>query len=486
MARDGSGNYSLPESSKSNGEVITAEMWNNNFSDIANALSASMVADGQRVATADQPLGGYKHTGVGNATARTHYAAAGQIQDEGLIWCGTAGGSSSALTLTPTPAITAYAAGQRFRFIGASFNAKDATLAVSGLTAKAIFFGGQSVEADRIWTGRLYEVVYDGTQFHLQPLSVDGPANKNWVINPQFDISQTGPSSSVSAASITYVSDQWIYAADGAATITHEVLAPGSGWFNYGRRHLRISTAGALGMLANINELALRPLAGRLVTLTISMKANASGVTCTPLISQIFGTGGSPSATVTTAFSECTLTTTWDRYRRTVFLPSISGKTLGSAGDEHLVLDLDFTGTNKTVDIEYVQLEPGPMYTPIAPRSIDEEMAICRRYWQQSYNHGVPPGTVTNDGALHTSASSTIITNPAIVRFDGSMRVEPSVSVYNTNTGYGSSLYDADAAAHRGVATVNITRDQFLFYAASNDLVPGNRMFMHWTANARF
>lgn len=486
MARDGSGNYSLPESSKSNGEVITAEMWNNNFSDIANALSASMVSDGQRVATADQPLGGYKHTGVGNATARTHYAAAGQIQDEGLIWCGTAGGSTSALTLTPTPAITAYAAGQRFRFIGASFNTKGATLAVSGLAAKAIFFGGQSIEADRIWTGRLYEVVYDGTKFQLQPLSADAHANKNWVINPQFDISQTGSSTALLASTGGYVSDQWVYIADGAATVSHEVLAPGSGWFNYGKRHLRIATAGALGGLSNVNELALRPLAGRLVTLTISMKADASGVTCQPGIRQYFGSGGSPSATVQTLFDECTLTTSWDRYRQTVYLPSISGKTMGSAGNEHLILDLDFTGTNKTVDIEYVQLEPGPMYTPIAPRSIDEEMAICRRYWQQSYNHGVPAGTVTFDGALHTSASSTTITNPAIVRFDGLMRTEPSVAVYETTAGAAGSLYDVDAAANRGIAVANITRDQFLFFAASNDLVPGNRMFMHWTANARF
>ncbi|MFH1603693.1 MAG: hypothetical protein ABIH03_07280, partial [Pseudomonadota bacterium] len=54
-------------------------------------------------------------------------------------WAGTAGGTADALTLTVAPAITSYTAGQVFRFkSGASANTGAATVAVSGLAAKAL------------------------------------------------------------------------------------------------------------------------------------------------------------------------------------------------------------------------------------------------------------------------------------------------------------------------------------------------------------
>lgn len=51
-------------------------------------------------------------------------------------WAGTTGGSATAYTLTPSPAITAYADGQRFLFTAHATNtAAGATFAISGLAA---------------------------------------------------------------------------------------------------------------------------------------------------------------------------------------------------------------------------------------------------------------------------------------------------------------------------------------------------------------
>jgi hypothetical protein len=118
-------------------------------------------------------MGTYRHTGVGNATTRTQYAAAGQVQDGSLTWCGTAGGTADALTLTPSPAITAYAAGQKFRFIaGADPNTGAATVAISGLAAQDIQNDGAALTAGQIAAGKLYEITYDGTAFQISPLSL--------------------------------------------------------------------------------------------------------------------------------------------------------------------------------------------------------------------------------------------------------------------------------------------------------------------------
>lgn len=172
MARDGAGTYSLPQAPFVSGTVISSPAVNSDFSDIAAALTQSLAKDGQTVPTANLPMGNYRHTGVGNAVARTDYAAAGQVQDGAFIWCGTAGGTADALTLTPTPAITSYATGAKFRFkAGASPNTGAATVAISGLTTKALQINDTALAAGDIVANKYYEILYDGTAFQVQRVS---------------------------------------------------------------------------------------------------------------------------------------------------------------------------------------------------------------------------------------------------------------------------------------------------------------------------
>jgi hypothetical protein len=173
MARNGAGTFSLPQAPFVSGTVISSTAVNSDFSDIATALTQSIAVDGQTPITANLPMTGFGHTNVSNAATRTMYASAGQVQDSSLIWCGTAGGTADALTLTPTPAITAYTAGQTFRFTaGASPNTGAATVAVSGLAAKNIYSSGSALAAGAIEAGKQYEIVYDGTQFQIRPYSL--------------------------------------------------------------------------------------------------------------------------------------------------------------------------------------------------------------------------------------------------------------------------------------------------------------------------
>jgi hypothetical protein len=210
MARNGVGVYSLPQAPFVAGTVISSTAVNSDFSDIANALTQSLAKDGQTVPTANLPMGTYRHTGVGNAVARTEYAAMGQVQDGAGIWCGTAGGTANALTLTPTPAITAYAAGQVFRFTaGASPNSGATTVAVSGLTAQAIQASGAALTSGQIAAGRQYQVVYDGTNFQLSAISAAPGTTASSLV--QLDSSARLPA--VDGSQLTGVNS-------GAATIT--------------------------------------------------------------------------------------------------------------------------------------------------------------------------------------------------------------------------------------------------------------------------
>lgn len=172
MARNGSGTYSLPAGNPVvTGTTISSTTHNNTNSDIATALTDSLAKDGQTTPTADLPMGTYKHSGVGNATARNQYAAVGQVQDQSFTWCSTAGGTANAFTLSPSPAITAYAAGQAFVFLAVGTNTSTVTCAVSGLAAKAVQLSGSALSSGEIVSGKLYSVVYDGTQFQLETVS---------------------------------------------------------------------------------------------------------------------------------------------------------------------------------------------------------------------------------------------------------------------------------------------------------------------------
>lgn len=89
MPRAG-GIYSLPNPPVVTGTVISSIWANSTLSDIAAALTQSIASDGTTIITANLPLGGFKWTGVGNATARNEFAAAGQVQDGDFTWGGTA------------------------------------------------------------------------------------------------------------------------------------------------------------------------------------------------------------------------------------------------------------------------------------------------------------------------------------------------------------------------------------------------------------
>mgnify|MGYP000940121753 CR=1 FL=1 len=64
MARDGSGDYSRVVTPPTNGDVADADDFNAEINDIATALSESINKNGTKAFAANQPMGGYKLTGL--------------------------------------------------------------------------------------------------------------------------------------------------------------------------------------------------------------------------------------------------------------------------------------------------------------------------------------------------------------------------------------------------------------------------------------
>ena len=194
MSRNGSGAYSLPSGTPVVPSTVISSTWaNNTLSDIATALTQSIANDGQTTPVANLPMATFRHTNVGNAVARTDYAAAGQVQDSSLQWLTSIAGTDT-ITASITPSPTAYAAGQTFRFVPAGTNTTGTvTLNINGLGAKAITKNGTValVPGDLVG-GTIFEVIYDGTQFQLKTAAVTATATSTYSVRGLVGANNSG------------------------------------------------------------------------------------------------------------------------------------------------------------------------------------------------------------------------------------------------------------------------------------------------------
>jgi hypothetical protein len=115
---------------------------------------------------------------------------------------------------------------------------------------------------------------------------------------------------------------------------------------------------------------------------------------------QVFGSGGSPSATVNSIGSQqVTLTTDWEPFAAVISVPSITGKTLGTAGDDYIALNLwssagsDWAVRASSLGLQTIEVELWGIHVRVgtfdASAAFDyvqpkvaEEFALCKRYYQ--------------------------------------------------------------------------------------------------------
>jgi len=177
MAWNGSGTFTRTngvnigdtawEQDRDAGTKITVARHDAHDTDIANGINNALAKDGQNAMTGDFDAGSNKLTAVADATAHTDAPNMGQVQDGAGVYVATDSGSADAYAIAPSPAITAYAAGQCFSFPAANASTGASTLNVSALGTKAIEYQGSALGGAEIAAGAIIVVEYDGTAFQM-------------------------------------------------------------------------------------------------------------------------------------------------------------------------------------------------------------------------------------------------------------------------------------------------------------------------------
>jgi hypothetical protein len=110
---------------------------------------------------------------------------------------------------------------------------------------------------------------------------------------------------------------------------------------------------------------------------------------------QNFGTGGAPSASVTTAAASLDIGTVYDagtQVRKAQFVvPSISGKLLGTGLNDYLelawLISPRQTGNYEMARASFVEGDASSEIDPFAPRGINLEGMLCKRYYERTMRH---------------------------------------------------------------------------------------------------
>jgi hypothetical protein len=288
-------------------------------------------------------------------------------------------------------------------------------------------------------------------------------AGKNKVINGAFDNWQRG--TTFTPTNSTYTADRFAMTSDGTGatrTITQQTFTPGTAPVaGYeGRFFLRYvqTVAGSSGtgnyLFHRIED--VRTFAGQTVTLSFWAKADATRVV-TLTLGQLFGTGGSPSSQVDTSLGTVSLTTSWVRYTATVAVPSISGKTIGTANDSNLQVLLTYpTNATMTIDLWGVQLEAGSSATPFqtATGNPASELAACQRYYQvlgALYGYAL-----SGDAIQGLVASSPMRVNPSFTLTTSTPYAESPINVTARN-GVNSTTVGSPDVNKYGSQLVRVT-----------------------------
>jgi hypothetical protein len=265
---------------------------------------------------------------------------------------------------------------------------------------------------------------------------------RNVIINGAMDIWQRGTTITTLSS---YMADRWTAFMNGSgATLsatrqsvsTQALLDLGFRYYLSYALSGTITGATANQFIQNIED--VRTLSGRPVAVSFWASCASGTLACSAVLSQNFGTGGSPSSSVDTSLGSFSVTTTWQKFTFNTTLPSIVAGTRGSNANDALRLVLNLpTNAAMTLNITGVQVEPGSTATPFEFRPLTTEQLLCWRYFW------VLPSQLALGGFTDTGFGVTV---GQTVLFPVKMRAIPTVS---------TSFAAGSGNAAEGVASIS-------------------------------
>jgi hypothetical protein len=232
--------------------------------------------------------------------------------------------------------------------------------------------------------GNIVATINDYPALEPIPAPSDIVPVNNFIRNPQFTYFTNGQvlNNPWGGGQDEYCADDWVYDTDNHANTIVISQIP----FTLGQLQVPNNpvyylqyqcTATASGSSA-YNSLvqfyqSVQTLSGQLINVSFWAMSSSSSI-LEVNIAQNFGTGGSPSPVVVTSGFATQLTTGWIAYSGTITIPSVSGMTIGTNGDDNTELQFGFPINQlSTISIANVQLTIGATTYNFIQNSPDDQ-----------------------------------------------------------------------------------------------------------------
>jgi len=309
----------------------------------------------------------------------------------------------------------------------------------------------------------------------------------NYIINGDFNIWQRGTSYVFNGSGGAYTADRWRWSQGGGdTTISRQTLSASQ--YNNVCRIERSTAAGASPIFAErIEKVDLLADTSVAITFTTILRTGAP-LSIEVKLQQFFGTGGSPSAPVDIEVGEFILDATLavESHSFTVNVPSTSGKTLGSNGDDYLELQIWPVDKVYTLDLTAIIVARSNHPVIFYPRLFQQEIALCHRYYEKSYPLPIDPGSVTSEGAIQNYVpDATHELRPIHSRFMVPKRDMPTITWYSPDTGTAGDIYVATYLEDATVEQTDATSTQSTGFPVILEEMLGNTLFSaHWIADS--
>ena len=313
---------------------------------------------------------------------------------------------------------------------------------------------------------------------------------KNRIINGAMGVDQRNAAASqtfTAAGALAYSVDRWYGYCTGANVTGQQVAGsttPTNTQFRY--KFTGAASVTAVGFGQRIEQKNSYDLAGSTCTLSADLAISATLTTVTWTASyatttaDTFGTLASPTVTQI-ATGTFTVSATVTNFSANISVPAAA--TTGI----QIVFTVGALTAGLTWTIGNVQLEKGSAATSFDYRPYGNELALCQRYYEKSYDTATAPGTSTFSGIVQTGA----YVNPAqtqswtmTIPFKLQKRTTPTILIWD---GVGA----ASRFSSRSVATWNNgnTFGASVVISQTNAIYDSNSLsaynpFIHFTSDA--
>jgi hypothetical protein len=121
-------------------------------------------------------------------------------------------------------------------------------------------------------------------------------------------------------------------------------------------------------------------------------------------------------------------------------------------------------GTNLNIEfntgtLSKAQFNSGDTALPFQPRSFEEELHLCQRFYHKSYNLGDSPGTVTSSGEIRYIAPGAGGESAPTAFYPRTMRTPPTLTFYSASTGASGKRRNYSTSVDETVSTTVIVGD---------------------------